>query len=685
MATRRFVPIRIFLSINIVLSTAVVVLSASAALRIPIKNVSILIVVILLGLVVLLSLDLREKPTRRTYFLLFIFAFLAISYAIWPAIQKDRLISFTNDTWAYSAFGQYLKDFPRGTEGGLAPIDQYSAFLSNTRFGTPTLLSFFSHLSNRTTAEVLTLWAWLILLNIFVGIASFCYVLRLGSIPILGASVFFILCGWLPTAVFVGNLDNVLFLSILPFALVRFRLFAAGKKSFKAVAGLATTLAALFYSFPEGIPLAAISFLPWIAERIRLDFISRRDWKTYGLLLLGFVVLIAPYADTSFNFLYGQILETNQVRPHLLPGSGYFPGLKSNHVITGVFALGGEGLFGEFPQTIPDAFGFIVAASLIFLIIVGVFRWLKRDRSLIISLLAVICLACWQGFLQQYDYGLYKVLLIGSVLWIPCVFTGIERISENFPRLSQFKICLGLGGLLCISGIAIRRANSHRYPLQDVKLSVYSGLRSLQKIVGEKSIALICHEDFDQQWATFFLRNANLDIERYTVYMKAALPLMVHARAPGGPAKYVLTDYDTKHGLWHNSRLRLVKVDSRPEIIGIDAPNGIEGINQSFIWLGNEHVIFYITSEKEQTGSFAAKADPGPSRPDKLRTLTVLSDQHSRRMPVGPSFSWVLHLHPGLNKVEVWCNEQRTIFSVGKDTRNMLVSLKEFSVTGCNE
>jgi hypothetical protein len=116
--------------------------------------------------------------------------------------------------------------------------------------------AFFSYLSNRTTAEVLTLWAWLIILNIFLGIAAFCYVLRLTSIPILGASVF--LCGGLPTAVFVGNLDNVLFLSILTFALVRLRLFAAGKKSFKAVGGLATTLAALFYSFPEGIPLGLL-------------------------------------------------------------------------------------------------------------------------------------------------------------------------------------------------------------------------------------------------------------------------------------------------------------------------------------------------------------------------------------------------------------------------------------------
>ena len=38
------------------------------------------------------------------------------------------------DAWSYTVFGAYLWEFPRGTQGGLAPIYQWAANLSGTRF-----------------------------------------------------------------------------------------------------------------------------------------------------------------------------------------------------------------------------------------------------------------------------------------------------------------------------------------------------------------------------------------------------------------------------------------------------------------------------------------------------------------------------------------------------------------------
>jgi hypothetical protein len=654
----------------------------------PVRSVSIIVGAILLASAAWLIFHRRRKKPGRSYLLFFLIGFITVTLAIWPAIQKKVFISVFPDTWWYTAFGQYLNDYSRGTEGGLSAIDQYGASLSNTRFGTATFLAFLSDLTTRTAAEVLTPWAWLVLLNVFAGIASFSYVSRLSAIPVFGASAFFILCGWLPAAVFVGNLDNLLFLSILPFVLVRYHLFVRSKKPFRTIAALAITMAACFYSYPEGVAIAGIIFLPWLAGQFARDFHNKRNWKFYGLLLLGFLLLIEPYATTFIDWLQGQIAHVEDARRHPYPGEGFFPGLITSRAITGIFALGGEAFWGHYPAAIQNIFGLVVAIVLFLLVLSGANRWRKRDRALIISLLVVFCLAFWQGLLKRYDYGLYKILLIGSVLSVPCIFTGIEEISDSFLRSSKYVASVGLSAIICISGVIIRKANLPNYPFQEVRIKVFSDLKQLQKVVEEKPIALICHEDFDQQWAAFFLRKVNLVVQRYTTYMAAAMPFMTRARASQESPKYVLTNYCVKRAVWRNSRLRLVRTDSPPEIVGIDAPNSTEGKNQDFVWLGNDSTRFYVTSDREQNACFTAKAVPGPSRPgDDLRTITLRSGQETQRLPLSASFSCILRLHTGLNEVWVWCEEQRTILKVGPsgDARTMLVGLRDFSIAPCSD
>src|SRR5262245_3065637 len=48
------------------------------------------------------------------------------------------------DGWSYVAYGQYLWDYGRNVEGGLAPLYQYAAHLRRTRFIASALLGFFS-------------------------------------------------------------------------------------------------------------------------------------------------------------------------------------------------------------------------------------------------------------------------------------------------------------------------------------------------------------------------------------------------------------------------------------------------------------------------------------------------------------------------------------------------------------
>jgi hypothetical protein len=686
--TRQFIPIRLLLSINLIFSTAVILLSGAAALRIPVRSVSLLVSVILLTLATWLIFHCRKRWPDKNCWLFFLVGILTISYAIWPAIRKKAFVSLSDDTWAYAAFGQYLKDYSRGTRGGLPAIDQFSVFLSGTRFGTPTLLAFISDLTGRTTAEVLTAFTWIVLFNAFAGIASFCHSTRLSAIPVIGASIFFILCGWLPAAVVVGNLDNILLLSILPATMVRYHLFPRGKKSIETVVALAITTTACFYSYPEGVAIAGIILLPWLAGQFVRDFGNRRNWKFYVLFLVVFLVLVEPYALTFVKFLTNQIASVEQAAHHPFPGEGYFfPGLVTPRFVTGVFGLGGEALYGHYPARIPNISGFLIAAVLLFLLLSGANRWRKRNQTLAISLLALICLAFWQGVLNRYDYGLYKILLVGSVLWIPCIFAGIEGVSNLFAHSTKYKVQIGLSGFICIACLSVKKANLRADHLQTLNIGIYSSLMHLQKVIDDKPVALICDQDIDQQWSAFFLRNANLTVRRYTPYMTAAVALMGHARMSGEPPEYVLTDYDAKGALWRNSRLRLLRADLPPQIVGIDAPNKLEGNHHNFFWLGNNPVRFYITSDKEQTGCLRALAEPGPSRPgDDFRTVTVRSDQETARFPVSASFSCDFRLHRGLNQVDVWCNEQRTISEIGpSDTRTLLVGLLDFSISACGD
>ena len=677
MATRKFIPFRALTALNFLLSSAVILLSGSVTLRIPVRRVSTLVAAILFLLIVCLTLRCRRHTRNTRYLIFFLFAMILVSSAIWPTIAKQAFVSGHNDAWAYAAFAQYLNSYPRGAQGDLPTIDQYAATLSNSRFGTPGLLAFFSDLTGRSTIEVLCAWTWLMLFTIFSGIASLCYIFRLPLIPALGAAVFFILCGWLHVAIYFANLDSILFLAIFPFTLIRCYLFVRGNKSFGASLGLATSAAACFYCYPEGAAISAVVFLPWVSGQFWGRARLRQNWKSYGLLCTLFVLLSGPYIPTFITYLQSQFLSTIQ---HPYPGEGYFTGIFGSHALTGVFALG---------NTAPNVnialhiWGTIIAIFLLFFFVTGAITWQRTDPGANISLFVAGCFAFWQGFIHQYNYGLYKVLIIASVFWIPCIFLGVSRSSSFFPHLGRSKIVIGLTLLTCLICIAYRKANESQYPPPAYPLTVYSQLRDLPQIE-KKPIALICSDDFDQQWAIFFLREANVVLQRYTIYL-TAIPATLRAPVPHSNPEYIVSDYDAKGMVWRNSRFRLFRTDLPPEIVAVYAPNALEGKERNFLWLGNDPSFFYCTSDKEQTGLFFATAIAGPSRPEEnLRTVTVRSEEDTRRLSVSPSFTFSIRLHKGLNKIEVWCNEQRTVIKASNgDPRNMLVGLRDFRISTC--
>ncbi len=250
----------------------------------------------------------------------------------------------TGDTFLYTAFGQYLTNHHRGLEYGLSSIDQYSTGLSETRFCTAAVLGFFSVLFRSTTAGVLPFYIFIVLANIFSGFVLLSRRFGCNRLFSLAAGLFAVFAGWTPNALNIGGLDNLLFLSLFPFLVVRLELYRFSSKSWSASLGLAILAAAVFYAYPEGLAVAGIIFLPLFCESLWSGIYRRgRAWRRYAITACLILVFIFPYirvfVDLCSNIWYwnGERRLGNFFRPsEFTLSSGhvrFWPGVPVDHVL----------------------------------------------------------------------------------------------------------------------------------------------------------------------------------------------------------------------------------------------------------------------------------------------------------------------------------------------------------------
>ena len=94
-------------------------------------------------------------------------------------------------------------------------------------------------------------------------------------------------------------------------------------------------------------------------------------------------------------------------------------------------------------------------------IVLGWATWIMRRKSLILAALILIMMAIWQGSLLRYDYGLYKILFIGSMLWIPSLFRGGTAIA-NFISRPKRPFATTVGTVMLFGGCSFREWSSKR-------------------------------------------------------------------------------------------------------------------------------------------------------------------------------------------------------------------------------
>ena len=544
----RPIPSRLILLGNLLWCALTVLSAGCAGCRIPI---GVGYPWILAGIIVLtVASFFPGKRVRFRFASLLSVALFAILILrlLWPYLFQKLFVSNYPDTWSYCAFAEYLARFPRGTEGGLQPLYQYASHASETRFGTSAILAFFGTFFQTDAAHLLGVYALLLFSNVFWGVALVLRLLHLKPWLTLCAGAFSILSGLIPDTLIVGSLDNLLFLSIAPHLLVRVILFARSKSTIRSIGGMAVTSAAAFYAYPEGVALFGVIFLPFLFRTIWRAWRRGRFLIPVCSVILVFLTLTGPYLATFYSFIFTQVRAGTAGQVQI--GAGTFPGLVSGRFLPSLFGAGDE--FGDHPsfrETIIFSF-----ACLAFFTI-GLFVQRPGRRDALLSLVPYAVLILWQGVILRYDYGLFKVLVTGSFLVIFFIFSGIQSLGLGLSRRRSIARALFCAVTFLALGYRERSDQRVELPLRYLpSLKPYAELEKMASVLGGAPVSLFCSDDFNQEWAIYFLKDYPVEITRQRGYMAQAhlLALMQRSKPIAKPAPYLLTDTRQADAIWHN-------------------------------------------------------------------------------------------------------------------------------------
>jgi hypothetical protein len=681
---------RLWLAANSIWATLLVAACFTVSLRLRIDRSWLFT-----ALVVLLStgLGLRElwksAPglglVRLRTLLTLALGLFSAGYLLWPCLTKGAFVSVTGDTFFYGAFGQYLTDHHRGIEFGLPPIDQYATLLSETRFGTASILGFLAVLFHKSTAAILPLYVFLILFNIFAGFVLLSRRFGCSRLLSLAAGLFAVVAGWTPNALIIGGLDNLLFLSLFPFLLVRLELYRFGSKTWPESLGLSTLGAALFYAYPEGLCIAGAIFLPLFCKHLWSGmYRGGAAWRGYLVSACLLLAFISPHIWLFFTSLFANI------GIHLSKGAaGIFPGLLSPRFFPAMFGLG-----QEYPGTFYSLRDLGLPLLMLAFIVLGLASWIGGRKILILAFLVVIIMAIWQGSLLQYDYGLYKILFIGSLVWIPSLFRGgtvaARLVMKPVPPLGVSAAIM----IFFVAVFAARMEQQEKIPWRVIRpLKWYSDLAGIRHIVGNRPVLLVCdsafdrdYNEFDQEWSVFFLRQVSLKIPTYYGYLGGFGSFMQRAKSPNEEAAFVLVNDSIEGAIWRNERFSLLALGSPGRVIGVQgaSPEYLNG--KPFVWLRSDPTRFLVVSNTEQTANFLAWPS-GPHRSEEhQQQIRVSIDGKSWQASVSRSLSIEVPLKSGLNYLDIARQDPSVVPAQSEDDPKVLpFGLWDYRIGGREE
>jgi hypothetical protein len=552
------------------------------------------------------------------------------------------------DGWSYVAFGQYLWKYPRGTEGGLAPIYQYAFHLSNTRFIASSLLAFFSPITGfirDTQAATGYFLSW----SLFVY-SSACMYFALtidrnrGKTLVLiyvGITVF---SGWILNMLIANNYDNALAISFLPaFAGV---IYSVNPKERRWAVIIACLAAGIIFCYPEMMPVVLFGAFLFLIQRSLSEKILIKDFAVLvGISALIVFFITAPYLKVLFLFLQGQINHalTEQIKR---PGNGYFPQLLDpNCFLTGFWGFSPP--FAACAQTSNKLWEYVIRMlAIVFstLSIFGVISLFRRKLWGIAVLILILLYGMFSMLFQSgYSYGAYKFILLNWWGITFAVISGAFAILAMFRNLKRrWIICSGFFILFFIDLAVIgKRVESfNAYFVNSKDNSILRKVQEIKTFVGNEPVIINVNDDYANIWAVYYLRDMNTYLLDYKVYMAQAhvVPLMERSKAVDlTKTRYILIDDKGIPGScsmnlqWTGGPYRLWEATKGNCVFASKPinPNGLEvwGGEEGF-WMGKGNTELRLLSSYNGQALIQGYFSLGPSLPDKPSRHILISTDH---------------------------------------------------------
>jgi len=449
-------------------------------------------------------------------------------------------VSISYDGWSYIAFGQYIWEYPRGAQGGLAPLYQYSAHLAAiTRFISPALLAFFSVLIHPGDTQIPSslFQAWLVF-TLACSVAFFWHAIKTPRNIFAPALVLSIAAGWMANLVQTNNFDNQLAIIFMPTFAGVFYSFTPTHKRWWVLIG--ACVAALIYAYIE---LAAIILAGVLVLISPLIWTARKDWRVW-LTGMGWACLIAmifllPIATALPQHLLSQLREA-QVAGNR-PGEGAFVGmLEPQFFLSAFWALGGEYRFATYNLWLN-----LLGAFFSLLAILGIIVQLKTPRwgISLTSILFFGGIVYYVG-VQKYPYAAYKLLTAGWWLFALALIIGAQYMLARLGHRWKASVPIGLW-LLAIIVTSNALARNIFWRANYINLVPYRQVTQVREITNQRPIQIWVDDAIANEWAVYYLRDTPTVIAEYRLYMAQAhvIPFMEKSTAlDPATIRYLLTD-----------------------------------------------------------------------------------------------------------------------------------------------
>jgi hypothetical protein len=523
-----------------------------------------------------------------------------------------------------------------------------------------------------------------------------------------GRSVLFVLLvvasGWAANAVYANNFDNLLALGYLPAIAALAR--APGSRSSGTWILLGLIAAGFTYTYPELVmPVLAVG-LVMVAER-SWTARSWRDAPGFGVAAFVFLLLAGPHLPSSIRFVRGQAAaifrQTTQASPR--PGETLFGGLMIPKYRPSAFwSLGGEyktpALFGS--QT-------AVAFLLFILLAIGIARLLRsRDFGILSALTFPLIAAPVWIFVQAYDYGAYKMILMGWWAVVLCLVeaTALFRrpgIHWTVLAASSVALCFAIPTVTLARSVTLalnaRDETKVQVAFDPVRVAPRSmeqfrSLEEVQRIVGQEPVGIFVEDWEALEWATYFLRNAHTRLGVLAGYLASpeGRDSLSSSPYPWEGIRYILSDGEDPGPVveaqswtlvWRVGSFRLwdTSGSSWAIVTDVENPNGVDRVSEKpILWLGGGTTRLQVIAKGHTCLGVTGTMVPGPqvSRPDG-RTLLVhsaIGPPSIVTMTAGTN-RFVTLLPPGPSEIDLTPQDPPDRPIGNSDTRSLITGLAD--------